>query len=171
VLKKFAFVAMLWSVSQASPSLPTQGKKQADSSGDSQKPAPGNNVSAFPGKIQTYQRRGKDKQDSVAVSELPSVSVDRDWIDYSLLACNVSLAVIGFFGVRAAIRTLRAIKEQAREMKEQADLMERQTKVMEAQFDQWVQLINWRIEKTYPQELRLTVDLLNPTGFPITLDA
>jgi hypothetical protein len=50
---------------------------------------------------------------TVAVSKFPSVSTDRDWVDYGLLVFNFGLVLIGFFGVRAAVRTLRAIQKQA----------------------------------------------------------
>ena len=54
-----------------------------------------------------------------------------------------------------AIRTLRAIEKQAN--------------LMQAQFDQWVDLTNWRCEKQLRNNiLRIMVDLVNPTQFPIT---
>jgi hypothetical protein len=36
---------------------------------------------------------------TVAVSKFPSVSTDRDWVDYGLLVFNFGLVLIGFFGV------------------------------------------------------------------------
>ena len=43
----------------------------------------------------------------------------RNWIDYLALIFTGILVGIGFFGVRAANKTLKAIERQAEEMKEQ----------------------------------------------------
>lgn len=69
---------------------------------------------------------------------------------------TVLLVLIGIGATWAALRTLWAI--------------ERQAALMEAQFDQWVVLTNWRTwKKLRNGVLRVTVDLVNPTNFPITL--
>ena len=51
--------------------------------------------------------------ESITITRLPSVSVERDWIDYWTLGFSGLLALIGIGGVIAAIRTLRAIEKQA----------------------------------------------------------
>ncbi len=49
-------------------------------------------------------------------------------------------------------------------------ILERQADLMQAQFDQWIDLTNWRCAgKPRDNKLRIMVDLINPTGFPITL--
>jgi hypothetical protein len=48
--------------------------------------------------------------------------------------------------------------------------IERQATLMQAQFDQWIELTNWRcVGKPRDNKLKIMVDLTNPTGFPITL--
>jgi hypothetical protein len=67
------------------------------------------------------------------------------------------LVFIGIGGIWAAIRTLNVI--------------ERQANLMEAQFDQWVDLTQWRIgNQPRNDSLRVLVNLVNPTQFPITLN-
>ncbi len=65
------------------------------------------------------------------------------------------LVLIGGFGVCLAVRTLRAI--------------ERQAALMETQFDQWVELTNWGAQKPRNDRIRITVDLINPSAFPLTV--
>jgi hypothetical protein len=69
---------------------------------------------------------------------------------------NVALAIVGFIGILIAICTLRIIS--------------RQTNLMQSQFDQWVVLDNWS-NSSHPRDgkLGITVELINPTEFPITL--
>jgi len=59
------------------------------------------------------QNKGDDNQKTVTISQFPSVSVERDWVDYALVVFNFGLVLIGFFGVRAAICTLGTIEKQA----------------------------------------------------------
>lgn len=80
-----------------------------------------------------------------------------------------ALVLVGAGAVCAAIRTLRGIDDQGRRMKEQAELMARQADLMQAQFDQWVDLENWKVNKE-PDKLAVWVDLVNHTGYPITLE-
>ncbi len=69
---------------------------------------------------------------------------------------NLLLVGVGIYGIRIAIRTLRSIEKQAN--------------LMQAQFDQWVVLTKWRTwNQPRNNVLRITVDLINPTDFPITL--
>jgi hypothetical protein len=82
-------------------------------------PIAGVNVTTPPGQSAADQNKNKNNPDAVAVTELPSVSIDRDWVDFGTLAFSAGLVVIGFLGVRAAIRTLRAIERQANLMETQ----------------------------------------------------
>src|ERR1017187_2982083 len=66
------------------------------------------------------------------------------------------LVIVGYCGVRAAVRTLRAIEKQAH--------------LMEIQFDQWVTLTNWRTQEPRENTLQAKVDLVNETSFPMTLN-
>ena len=69
----------------------------------------------------TNQHKSQGNPNTVAISDFPSVSVNRDWFDYALVVFNLGLVLIGFFGVRAAIRTLRAIEKQAGLMETQIE--------------------------------------------------
>jgi hypothetical protein len=66
---------------------------------------------------------------SVNVNSLPQLSYARDWIDGITLACSAVLTLAGVIGVIAALRTLRAVKQQADEMVHQAQLIQEQTAV------------------------------------------
>lgn len=57
---------------------------------------------------------------TVRVVELPTVSVQHDWLDYIAIGCTALLVIIGYFGVRYAKRTLADIKRQADTMEAQA---------------------------------------------------
>jgi hypothetical protein len=59
----------------------------------------------------------------------------------------------GIAGIIVAVYTLKIIK--------------RQTNLMQAQFDQWVELGNWGTRRPEDRKLRINVDLVNPTGFPM----
>ncbi|MGA2561833.1 MAG: hypothetical protein ABSF17_19350, partial [Terracidiphilus sp.] len=50
---------------------------------------------------------------TVAVSKLPSVSVERDGFDRAMIGFNIALILVGAFGVCAALRTLGQIQRQA----------------------------------------------------------
>jgi hypothetical protein len=69
---------------------------------------------------------------------------------------NLALVIVGIIGIVIAICTVRTIGKQ--------------TNLMQSQFDQWVTLTNWRTWKQPRNDtLRITVDLVNPSEFPITL--
>lgn len=74
------------------------------------------------------------------------------------------LMIVGIGGVTAALLTLNAIKNQGSSMKAQ-------NKMMLAQFDQWVYLNNWRVDNPWSDRIRVQVDLINPTSFPMTISS
>jgi hypothetical protein len=65
---------------------------------------------------------------SIRVSELPAVSVSRDWIDILAILFTGILVIVGSLGVCAAYRTLKAIETQVLEMAQQRAVMRRQTR-------------------------------------------
>ena len=69
---------------------------------------------------------------------------------------NLALVIVGIIGIVIAICTVRTVRKQ--------------TNLMQAQFDQWVVLADWRTwNQPRSNVFRITVDLVNPTDFPITL--
>jgi hypothetical protein len=64
-------------------------------------------------KEQSESEHNEHAQRSVRIIELPPVTVAHDRIDYIAVTCTVALAIIGFFGVLYARRTLADIKRQA----------------------------------------------------------
>jgi hypothetical protein len=99
--------------------------------------------------------------------------VPKDWMDKLNWVFTAILLLIGAAGVCAAIRTLRAIEQQAGLMERQAKVMESQTALMRVPYHQWVELSDWKVNPI-PQsdpieKLRIRANLVNPTGFPITI--
>jgi hypothetical protein len=94
----------------------------------------------------------------------------KETVDF-ITACSAGLAalftgllvIVGWCGVRAAIRTLRAIETQATQMKRQAALME-------IPFEQWVNVANWESKRPTDNRFHVGVDIVNPTGLPMTLN-
>ena len=83
---------------------------------------------------------------------------------------NVGLFVVGVVGIIIAICTLRKIRNQAELMERQATIMDRQANLMELGYTQWIELHNWKTELHQEANiLRVRVDVLNPTSFPLTL--
>jgi hypothetical protein len=80
----------------------------------------------------------------------------RDWHDAFAPSTwsNWALVIVGVGATIAAIYTLNAIKRQAR--------------LTEADFDQSVKLDNWGVRGPQNSKMRINVDLINPTAFPMT---
>lgn len=186
MLKNILCLAVLVSVSQTSPPLPRQApnaststtkkhnKKTTGGKGEGFAIPPalvsGPSVTGAPSQNGPQNQADINEGHSVAVTKLPSVSVDRDWIDRTTLALGIGLLLVGGFGVWAALRTLNAIRRQI-------DLQERT-------MQQWVDLADWRSRlapipsgKYGPDgnsiniggRLTVQVDVVNPTNFPVTL--
>lgn len=84
------------------------------------------------------------------------------WREIGEIASVLSTAAMALF----TFALWRTSKSQWRALEEQADILKQQLALTLAQFDQWIDLTNWRCpEKTH--ELKIWVDLVNPTGFPI----
>ena len=124
MMKIFA-LAMLLTVMQAAPPVP---RKAPDTKNDmsqnvatksnDQKDTPTesvaipNTVTAAPDKRDSQNVEHCNAGESIRVSELPSVSVSRDWIDCVALLISLLLLGAGAIGVWAAWRTLKAIEAQ-----------------------------------------------------------
>jgi len=92
------------------------------------------------------KQREKEQRDRIDARTLRSLEITA--------GATVVLVFVGIGGIIAAVSTLRAIKKQA-------DLMQ-------AQFDQWVDVENWRVNKGSDKFI-VWVDLINHTAYPITL--
>jgi hypothetical protein len=102
----------------------------------------------------------KDKRDSIDTWTLRSAEITA--------GATFVLMLAGIGGVIAAVKTLRAISAQGA-------FLELQTKILKAQFYQCLYLDNWEVKKPKPealrpQTLRVRVNLMNPSEFPITLE-
>jgi hypothetical protein len=106
------------------------------------------------------ERKEADKQ---AVEAKAEEQYHRDIDQWTLIwngttsAATAVLVLVGIGGVFAALKTLRAI--------------ERQGKLMEEQFRQALYLTNWSVRKPKndPEHLRVRVDLINLSIYPMTL--
>jgi hypothetical protein len=144
-------------IPRKTPDQPAGGSSNVKNQPQSeQKSAQNSAVTPDNSSPQREQLSASNAQSTVSVSKLPPVSVAKDTWDYLYIAFTSVLIPIGAFGVCAAYKTLKAIEKQAN--------------LMQSQFDQWVVLTDWKTW-AHPRNniLRITVKLINPTGFPITL--
>jgi len=66
-------------------------------------------------------------------------------------------------------KMLKSVGAQTGLMEKQVIAMQNQANLMQAQFDQWIDLENWTINRKM-DSLVIGVDLVNHTAYPITLD-
>jgi hypothetical protein len=79
----------------------------------------------------------------------------------------IATVLIGVFTVALVCVSRR----QWQTLKRQADIFERQATLSQAQFDQWVDLTDWRCSgQPQNNKLQILVDLVNPSEFPMTLN-
>lgn len=76
---------------------------------------------------------GQNLQNSVRITELPPVSISRDWADWILWGASTVLALVGIVGICVAIKTLRALKIQSVIMRRQTKHIARQALSMRRQ--------------------------------------
>jgi hypothetical protein len=92
-------------------------------------------VAANPDQNASSAPKSQDGKQAVRISELPSVSIRRDWIDGIGIFLSGVLVFVGCLGVRAAYRTLRAIESQVEQMRTQGSVMNGQLTTMRGQLD------------------------------------
>jgi len=80
-----------------------------------------NPFSTRPNKESSENQEPQDNQKSVSITKLPTVSVDRTWQDCLALICTLALVLIGYFGVNAAYKTLKAIEDQGKDTAKAAE--------------------------------------------------
>jgi hypothetical protein len=128
-------------------------------------------VSTRPNQNTDADNSHKKDETSVRISQLSRVSVTRDAIDYIGLILTFILLAVGFFGVRAAYRTLRAIESQAGIMRGQLETMQDQVREMRKQFDMMINKERARIMieiksvvlDSGPAQVQYTVNCHGPT--------
>jgi hypothetical protein len=163
-------VAVLLAIMQTSPPVPRHTPNEAGSSSQRvKKHAGGNNTPSQsppvqkPREASTEQTRtdppgGPNAQKPIAITKLPSVSVEKDWMDKSTWGFGAIFLLVGALGVCAAVKTLRAIK--------------RQTDLQETGMRQWIDLQKWDIAKAplRPEDtLLIGFHIANPTHAPLEL--
>lgn len=125
---KLLIAAVLLAVIQAPSPVP---RKTANNSGSASQdvnhnasannnPAAATMIKDAPGSpVDEHSRQDKaspDTKNPITVSELPPVSITRDWIDYTAWGISVAIVVIGAVGVFLARRTLIAMEGQLTEI-------------------------------------------------------
>jgi hypothetical protein len=148
---KFILLAVLLAIVETAPPIPGQApdsaasttkkvQKQPNSDQPNSANAPTPDISkATPDeKPKGNDKDTKDSQQSVRVTELPSVSISakRDWFDRSSLAFNFLLLLVAALQVVLTCLTIRLIRRQAVEMTRQRVLMGGQLKEMQGQLRQ-----------------------------------
>jgi hypothetical protein len=61
-----------------------------------------------------------DKERPIVIAKMPTVTVDRDWLDYATFGVGLVVLGVGFFGVLYAKKTLGSIADQATSLHEHA---------------------------------------------------
>jgi hypothetical protein len=96
---------------RASPSQSTKEQSQGDQTAP---PKTGvQPVTTEPQQHPSSTVSAENTQNPQRISELPPVSISRDWLDKVSVGFTLILVVVGCLGVRAAYRTLKAIEGQA----------------------------------------------------------
>jgi hypothetical protein len=137
MLKRLAILGLLLTITQAPVPVPGQtANNPAGGGGNVQKQPEGGKPnaqtpvsampesSAGPAKPDAHKPSAKDASNSITIRELPTVSVGKDWADWSYWGFGGLLVIVGGSQVLFLYRTLKAIQTQAGHM-------ERQTKALE----------------------------------------
>jgi len=115
---------------QASDTSASPSKKSETHTTAGQQPAalvppvvPGKSGTGGAGHSKTGQNKTEDDQKTITVAKFPSVSIERDWTDFSTLGIRVILAFIGIAGIIVAICALRDVEEQTKAIKASVDAL------------------------------------------------
>ena len=124
-----AFIQATAPIPRPAPNNPASGRQNAQSKtkSDSAQAAPtADTNAASQEQTKTGTVSAENTQQSVAVRELPRVTVTKDWTDRAYWAFSGLLVIVGGLQALLLYYTLGAIKHQA-------DIMERQTRVIRRQ--------------------------------------
>ncbi len=146
---KYLTLAVLLAVVQAAPPVPRKAADPSNKTSQNDVKQTGSNkapsqpttpsavpIHAQPQQNDSYNPTSENAARVISVSNLPTLSVTKDWLDKLYVAFSGILIVIGFFGVRAAYKTLKAIERQVAEMKAQRETMQEQLAAMRGQLAQ-----------------------------------
>ena len=136
---RFLITAVLLAIMQAAPPVPGKtpdGRAEAGASGQNhaqtqqtesaQHPSPTQIIASPANHDQRNDNGYGNTGQSVSISKLPAVSVERDLADWIGWGFNILLVVVGIF-------TLVAIWYQAREMKRATEVIKQQAELMKSQ--------------------------------------
>jgi hypothetical protein len=116
-------------------------------------------VSAPSRKAESAQVPDADQEHPARITELPAVSIRRDWIDWLIVFLTALLIIVGAATGVAIWR--------------QASLTKRSVLLQEAPLEQWLLFENWvtgTVDHTDgTTDLCVSFDILNPTNYPLTL--
>jgi hypothetical protein len=140
---KHILITVLLAVMQTLPPVPRKTANSPDSTTQNVKKDANNNqapaakpatainpVTPKPEQNPSDPPSPKDADQSISVSKLPAVSVDRNWADWVLWGFNGLLVIAGFLGIRVAYKTLKNIARQTRSIHHQAIQVRKQTQIL-----------------------------------------
>lgn len=180
MLKSLAVIAVIFAIAQApvlvsgqaANDTPQAGGKVKQEDQTSKTPAQPpttladqNQPAAADGKA--AKKSDQNQPDPITVCKLPTVSISKDWADWSYWGFSGLLVAVGGLQAWLLRLTWRTIK--------------RQVAIQEAGMQQWVEVRNWRVAEDTAFEdprgsidpprkrLRLEVDIVNGSKLPLTI--
>ena len=145
------FLAVLLTIMQAAPPIPrkaahTHARKTKNIEQDSgnhknpstEPPPCKESIATQACTADSQHNASKDSQHPIAISKLPTVSIEAGWRDDLALIFTGLLLLVGGFGVCAAYRTLGEIKGQRRAMLRQLRTMQKQVNVARDSFEMFI---------------------------------
>jgi hypothetical protein len=142
-----------------------QSKSDNNQANPTPSPAPRKTDSNGPTKGDSGEQHPEDAQHTIGISKIPTVTLNpitRDWVDWGYWAFSGLLVIVG--GLQTVL------------LRMQWKVFHRQTRFQEIALKQWIEIP----EKLEIKPIRehegkmiaeITFGLLNPTNYPLTLDA
>jgi hypothetical protein len=166
---KYAVIAVLFTVMQASPPIPRQTPNnaaqtttniQSNATPNQTKspPAPSPLKTDADGVAQSNsgQQGSEDGEHAVGISKLSPVSVTRDWADWGFWIFSLLLVVVGGLQVWLLLGTMRTIQRQT-------ELLERQINKERARIR--IELKSFKPEQPYPGEVEMVQTIKYTVAF------
>jgi len=134
-MRKVIVAAVLLAVLQISPPAPRSATLSVGQTGEIVKKYDSrqSHANRNPTALDQGEGKGDHKpehqpsapEQTVRIRELPSVSVGRNWADWTLWALSGVLSIAGVLGIVLAYKTLRAIRRQGVSMRRQTAILRR----------------------------------------------